>query len=168
MLFIKTWADRILAWICIVLCGLLVIVVTWQVVARFGFNSPGAQSEELSKLMFVWLVLFAAALLFGEKGHMNVGIICDSLPVRWNLACQILTSVLIMAFCLVILVYGGANAVERTMRQTNAAIPYITTGQIYLALPICGLFSTFYCLFNIWNDARALLTLGSKMRERED
>ncbi len=158
---IKRRVDQILASCCILLCGLLTVIVTWQVVARYLFNSPGAQSEELAKILFVWLTLFAAALLFGEKGHMNIGILSDALPARWNISLQILSSVLILIFCVAILVLGGWDAVGRTMRQTNAAMPFLTTGQIYMALPICGLFSSFYCIYNIIVDVQRLAAVKS-------
>lgn len=165
---IKRRVDQILALSCILLCGLLTVVVTWQVAARYLLNSPGAQSEELAKIMFVWLTLFSAALLFGEKGHMNIGLLCDALPIRWNISLQVLTSVLILIFCLAILVVGGWDAVVRTMRQTNAAIPYLTTGQIYLALPICGVFSSFYCIYNIVTDVRRLTGAMSGSRPQQE
>lgn len=158
---IKLWADRILALFCIVLCAGFTVTVTWQVVARFLFNSPGAQSEELAKIMFVWLVLFATALLFGEKGHMNIGIVCDRLPRKLNLACQILTSLVILGFAMFILLLGGVDAVNRTIFQTNAAMPFITTGQIYAALPICGGFTIFYCVYNIVRDVRTFIADGA-------
>lgn len=157
---IKGWADRILALCCIVLCAGFTVTVTWQVVARFLFNSPGAQSEELAKIMFVWLVLFATALLFGERGHMNIGIVCDKLPRKLNLTCQILSSLVILAFAVGILLVGGWDAVNRTIFQTNAAMPFITTGQIYAALPICGGFTVFYCVYNIFVDIRKFIADG--------
>ncbi len=162
---IKVWADRILALCCIVLCAGFTVTVTWQVVARFLFNSPGAQSEELAKIMFVWLVLFATALLFGEKGHMNIGIVCDRLPRRLNLTCQILTSLVILGFATFILLLGGLDAVDRTSFQTNAAMPFITTGQIYAALPICGAFTIFYCVYNIVEDVKKFIADGKSARE---
>ena len=165
---IKRRVDQILALSCILLCGLLTVVVTWQVAARYLLNSPGAQSEELAKIMFVWLTLFTAALLFGEKGHMNIGLLCDALPIRWNISLQVLTSVLILIFCFAILVVGGWDAVGRTMRQTNAAIPYLTTGQIYLALPICGVFSCFYCIYNIVTDVQRLKGFISGERPQQE
>ena len=162
---IKVWADRILALCCIVLCAGFTVTVTWQVVARFLFNSPGAPSEELAKIMFVWLVLFATALLFGEKGHMNIGIVCDRLPRRLNLTCQILTSLVILGFATFILLLGGLDAVDRTSFQTNAAMPFITTGQIYAALPICGAFTIFYCVYNIVEDVKKFIADGKSARE---
>ncbi|WP_119310053.1 TRAP transporter small permease [Cohaesibacter haloalkalitolerans] len=157
---IKRWADRILATTCTILCGLLVIAVTWQVIGRFFFNSSGAVSEELAKIMFVWFVLLGAALLFGEKGHMAIEFGLDIMPPRTQTIFQIIISILILGFIASILLIGGIDAVQRTMRQTNAAIPYIKTGQIYLALPLCGGFSVFYCLYNIWNDFRTLVGMN--------
>lgn len=165
---IKRRVDQILAFCCIVLCGLLTVIVTWQVVARYLFNSPGAQSEELAKILFVWLTLFAAALLFGEKGHMNIGILSDALPARWNISLQIVSSILILTFCVAILILGGWDAVGRTMRQTNAAMPFLTTGQIYMALPICGLFSSYYCIHNIIADIRRLSAINSGERPQQE
>ncbi len=164
---IKLWADRILALFCIVLCAGFTVTVAWQVVARFLFNSPGAQSEELAKIMFVWLVLFATALLFGEKGHMNIGIVADKLPRKLNLACQIVTSLVILGFAVFILLLGGVDAVNRTIFQTNAAMPFITTGQIYAALPICGGFTVFYCVYNIVQDVKRFVADGASAREGE-
>lgn len=163
MELIKRWADRILALCCIVLCAGFTVTVTWQVVARFLFNSPGAQSEELAKIMFVWLVLFATALLFGEKGHMNIGIVCDKLPRKANLACQIATSLVVLGFAWFILLQGGLDAVGRTIFQTNAAMPFITTGQIYAALPICGGFTIFYCIYNIVQDVKKFIADGASV-----
>ena len=156
---IKRLVDRFLNFWCIVLCGGLTVVVTWQVVARYLFQSPGAQSEEYAKIMFVWLVLFATALLFGEKGHMNIAIVCEKMPPAWNACCQVVTSLVILGFAALVLLVGGLNAVGNTMEQTNAAIPYLTTGQIYLALPICGLFTIFYCIYNLRIDLGRLLAL---------
>ena len=155
---IKLWVDRLLATICITLCGLLTVVVTWQVVNRYVFSGAGAMSEELAKIMFVWLVLLGAALLFGERGHMNIGLFVEAFSSpRWKASFQIATDVLILLFVVGILLIGGLDAVDRTMRQTNAAMPFLRTGQIYIALPLCGAFSAFYCLYNIWNDILAFL-----------
>ncbi|TCT32669.1 TRAP-type C4-dicarboxylate transport system permease small subunit [Martelella mediterranea] len=155
---IKLWIDRFLATICITLCGLLTFVVTWQVINRYIFSGAGAMTEELAKIMFVWLVLLGSALLFGEKGHMNIGIFVEAFSSqRLKGLFQLSTDVLILLFVVAILLIGGLDAVDRTMRQTNAAIPFLKTGQIYLALPLSGAFSAFYCLYNIWNDIRALL-----------
>nr|WP_272213605.1 TRAP transporter small permease [Marinicella sp. W31]MDC2879566.1 TRAP transporter small permease [Marinicella sp. W31] len=155
---IKLWVDRFLATTCITLCGLLTVIVTWQVVSRYVFSSAGALTEELAKIMFVWLVLLGAALLFGEKGHMNIGIFVDAFSsARLKGVFHLTADILILLFVVAILLIGGLDAVDRTMRQTNAAIPFLRTGQIYLALPICGAFSAYYCLYNIWNDIRALL-----------
>jgi len=164
---IKGWADRILALCCIVLCAGFTVTVTWQVAARFLFNSPGAQSEELAKIMFVWLVLFATALLFGERGHMNIGIVCDKLPRKLGLVCQLLSSLVILGFAVGILLLGGLDAVSRTSFQTNAAMPFITTGQIYAALPICGGFTVFYCVYNILQDIRKFIADGQSANGME-
>ena len=88
---------------------------------------------------------------------MAIEIGVDMMPKRCKGVSQIVTSLLILGFAAGILLIGGLDAVDRTMRQTNAAIPMLRTGQIYIALPLCGAFTVFYCLYNIWTDTVALI-----------
>ena len=58
---IKTRVDQVSALLCIVIVGSMTLLVTYQVVARYLFNSPSAVSEVLSRYLFIWLVLIGGA-----------------------------------------------------------------------------------------------------------
>ena len=62
---LKSWVDKIISSACILIVGAMTILVTYQVVARYLFNSPSAVSEVLSRYLFIWLVLFGSAYVFG-------------------------------------------------------------------------------------------------------
>lgn len=51
-----------------VLLAVATILVTFQVVVRY-FNSPNAYTESLSKYMFVWMVMYGSAYVFGLREH---------------------------------------------------------------------------------------------------
>ena len=63
----KRILDRIIEWVCVVLLAVMTILVTFQVVVRYFFNSPNAYTESLSKYMFVWMVMYGSAYVFGLR-----------------------------------------------------------------------------------------------------
>ena len=56
--------------------AVMVILTTYQVIARYIFNSPSTWSEELVGYLFGWSTLFGATIVSGERGHMNI-------PILW-------------------------------------------------------------------------------------
>jgi len=96
------------------------------------------------------MVLLSAAYLFGEiDGHMNMGIISDKAVGKVKLILNISSQTAILWFAVFVLIRGGSIAVINCMKQVNSAIPSITIGQIYIALPICGYITAYFCVFFI-------------------
>ncbi|GLO67489.1 MULTISPECIES: TRAP transporter small permease [Oceanobacillus] len=147
---VKKALDKTLAVICIGLFGFLVLLVTWQVFTRFILNNPSVFSEELAKYCFVWLVLFGAAFVFGERGHMAVEFIKNKFPTKVKLMIEILIEVITILFALTVLLIGGYLAVDVAWNQLSASLQ-IPVGYLYAGIPISGLFIVFYCIYNITN-----------------
>ncbi|MCM3761307.1 TRAP transporter small permease [Alkalihalobacillus oceani] len=150
MNLIKKGLDKVLSLFCIGLFGFLVLLVTWQVFTRFVLNDPSVISEELAKYCFVWLVLFGAAYVFGEKGHMSIEFIKHTFPQKWQLGADITIEVVIIVFAICALVMGGYNATSLAWTQMAAALQ-IPVGYLYAAMPLSGLCIVFYCLHNIYH-----------------
>lgn len=145
---IKKILDKILAAICIGLFGFLVLLVTWQVFTRFILNNPSVISEELAKYCFTWLVLFGAAFVFGERGHMAVEFIKDRFPQKLRLVAEVSIEVITILFAIAVLLIGGYFAAEIAWNQLSASLQ-IPVGYLYAGIPISGLFIVFYCIYNI-------------------
>lgn len=146
---IKKVLDKILSSICVVLFGALVLLVTWQVFTRFVLNNPSAFSEELAKYCFVWLVLFGAAFVFGENGHMRIEFIQDALPIKIKMVVQIFIELSIIFFSALVLLSGGLTITKLAWTQLSAALQ-IPVGYLYAVMPISGIFIIFYCIYNIY------------------
>lgn len=155
--------NKILATISVFLFSSLVFVVTWQVFSRYVLKNPSGITEELAKILFVWLVLISAAYLFGERGgHMNIGIINEKVSKKTAIILDLISQLVILGFSLFVLVMGGFKAVINGLGQSNAGMPFISTGQIYAAIPICGLFTIFYAVSFLIEDMNKL-TKGEKL-----
>ena len=111
---LKAGLDRTLEWVCVGLFAALVVTVAWQVFTRQVLSSPSGWSEELAKYLFVWLGLFGAALVFGERGHIAVDVLVRRLPEAGQRAFGMLSHVLVLTFTALVLVYGGISIARST------------------------------------------------------
>ncbi|WP_082043714.1 TRAP transporter small permease [Mobilicoccus massiliensis] len=145
--------DRLLSWACVALFSLLVIVVVWQVVTRQVLDSPAAWTDEVSRYLFVWVGFFATALVFSERGHLAVDVLGRLLPTAGRRALGVLIQLAIIAFALLLLVYGGLRALAGAWDQHLQSIPF-TLGQMYVVMPITGAIIAFYAFTELVEIAR--------------
>ena len=143
----KRLVDRILEWICVILLALMTILVTYQVIVRYVFNSPNAYTESLSKYMFVWMILYASAYVFGLREHMNIGFVRDKMPTRFRIAVEMSGELVIALFASGVMLYGGFKQSMAQMIQLDAALR-IPIGIIYSAVPVSAAFILFYFFYN--------------------
>jgi len=129
----------------IVITGVLVIDVVWQVFTRFALNDPSGWTEELATLLMIWMALFGACIGFVRCAHLGVDYFVERFPPRLRLANEIAVYVLIAFFASTVLVYGGSRIVYYTLLfgQRSAALD-VKMGYVYLALPLSGLFITWF------------------------
>lgn len=146
---IKKVCDKILIVLCIFLCAFMVVLVSYQVVARFILGDPSAISEELSRLIFVWMGLLASALLYGEKGHMNINYVPEKLGEYRGYYLTILSEILTLVMAIWVLTYGGYRITMNGMGQVNSAMTWLPVGVIYSVIPLSGLFVVYYAFVNI-------------------
>ncbi|MBO5566084.1 MAG: TRAP transporter small permease [Succinivibrio sp.] len=148
---IKKTLDKILIFMCIFLCGAMVVVVSWQVFSRFVLKNPSAISEELANICFVWMGLCASALLYGEKAHMNISFIPEKLGPKKSQILVILSEICTFVMASWVLTYGGYRIAMNSMGQANAAMQWLPIGVIYTVVPVTGAFVVFYAVYNILN-----------------
>ena len=79
----------------------LFIVFVVQVTARFGFNKPLAWTDELAVILYVWIILWAAAFVVPEREHVAFDLLWNSASPRTRQAMQIAGNLLIgtLALC---------------------------------------------------------------------
>jgi TRAP-type C4-dicarboxylate transport system permease small subunit len=144
----KLLLDRLLTWVCVVLFAVLVVDVTWQVFTRQVLDQPSTWSEELAKYLFIWLGLFASALVFGERGHIAVDFAVKKLPAKVQVVVAVLVQLAILVFTALVLVWGGLRVVELAWDQNLTGLP-VNVGPLYLALPISGVLIALYTVYHL-------------------
>jgi TRAP-type C4-dicarboxylate transport system permease small subunit len=156
----KKYLDTFVAWVCIGIVGLMTVLITWQVITRYLFNSPSAVSEILSRYLFIWLILFGSAYVFGLREHMAISFIKEKFSPRVKIITDMFTELAIAVFTFAIMIIGGWYTVLRQMWQLDSALQ-IPMGYIYSAIPLSGGLIVFYFLYNEIHLFRRLNTLNS-------
>ncbi|MGB4115426.1 MAG: TRAP transporter small permease [Polaromonas sp.] len=79
----------------------LFIVFVIQVTARFGFNKPLAWTDELAVILYVWIILWAAAFVVPDREHVAFDLLWNSAGKRTRQAMQIAGNLLVgsLAIC---------------------------------------------------------------------
>lgn len=145
---IKRGLDAVLRVVAVALFALLVVIVVWQVFTRQVLNTPSAWTEEAARYTFVWVGLFAIALVFSERGHVAVDFVVTRLSPVAQKVVAVFVQLCIIAFALLVLVYGGWRASRGAWGQSLSALP-TQVGVMYLVMPITGLMIAFYGVYHL-------------------
>ena len=137
-----------------VLAGVSLIAMTaltcWQVFTRYVLNNPSTWSEELVGYLFAWASLFGASLITGERGHMNIPVVVEKMPLGAQKFFGVFGELIAMAFSLIILVYGGYRITLLAMGQMTSSLG-VAVGVFYVAMPVCGVINILYTILNIYD-----------------
>lgn len=134
----------------IVAClAVMALLVFGNVVLRYGFNSGIAVSEELARLLFVWLVLLGAILATRQHAHICFDTLVNSLPQRWKKLVVVLTGLLMLAAC-VIFVVGGWQQTSINLDNSYPVLG-ISYAWLYGSAIVFGIGMGISIVFNIWD-----------------
>jgi len=126
----------------------IVLIITWQVIARYlpGLRIP-RWTEEVSLILMVWLSMLGSGLAVRAGEHLAVDVVVRQFSTkiqRWLLR---LVWVLVIAFGCYLIWYGFQLSF-RTMSQTFSATK-LPIGWMYLGIPFGGMLIVLYSLRNL-------------------
>ncbi len=144
--------DKALEWMLVFLMSILVLDVLWQVTSRYILNAPSSYTDELAGFLLIWVGLFGAAYVAGKREHLAIDLLLQRSPEKRKLKLEIIISVLVILFALVVMVVGGSWLVyTRFYLSVKSAALGLPLGVVYLVLPISGLLIAYFDIDNIYN-----------------
>lgn len=105
--------------------GVMAVAVFVNVVLRYGFGSGVAASEELSRLLFVWMVFIGATAAYPAGEHMAFTSLVGSLQ-KWPLAMTVMTAAirLLVLLACVLLGHGAWQQVMVGLDSYSVVLGY--------------------------------------------
>ena len=95
------------------------ILVFSNAVLRYAFNSGITISEEVSRIMFVWLTFLGAVVAMKDNAHLGIDSLTKRLPPLAKKICIISTSCLLLGICG--LIFTGS--LKQTVINMETAFP---------------------------------------------
>ena len=138
----------------------MVVLTTYQVIARYIFNAPSTWSEELVGYLFGWSTMLGATIVSGERGHMNIPVVIDRFSPTMRKAFNIFAEVIAFIFSATILVFGGIQVSKLAMGQQTSSLG-VAVGVFYWVMPICGAIILIYSVLNIIGIANGSISLDA-------
>ncbi|WED26304.1 TRAP transporter small permease [Vibrio sp. DW001] len=161
---VKFGIDKVLSVFLISIMGIMTLLVTYQVVVRYIFDNPSAFSEVASRYLFIWLVLFGGAYVFGLREHMAITFIKDKFNKKLRIIVEMVIELIVVVFAYTVMVSGGYSSSVRQMWQMDSALQ-IPMGVIYAAIPISGTIMLFYFLCHEVTFINELIDLNNEQSE---
>ena len=79
LLSFKRVLDVLLETLVILVVMVLVIDVLWGVFTRFVLDSPSRWTEEIARLLLIWVALLGAAVAYGRREHLGFDYLVEQL-----------------------------------------------------------------------------------------
>jgi TRAP-type C4-dicarboxylate transport system permease small subunit len=150
--------DKVLRGLVTSCMALMVVVVTWQVVSRYAMGDPSPWTEEVARMLLIWVGLLGGVYAYREKAHLGLDLLYQKVGNIGKRRLEIITDVSCGLFALAVLVVGGGSLVQLTweLKQTTAVLG-IPMAWVYSVLPLSGVLIVFYSLASLrHNKARAI------------
>ena len=108
-------------------------------------NSPSRWTEEVARLLLMWVALLGAAVAYGRNEHLGFDYLVAQLDPAVKKLLALVSQFIVIAFAMFVMVYGGSVLVTETLaaNQTTPALG-LKMGYAYLALPVSGVFMVIY------------------------
>ena len=144
---IKNVLNKILEILGTVTLEIMTVLVVYQVITRYVFNAPSPFSEALSQYLFVWMIMFGSAYVYGSREHLTIDLLKDKFSPKLNMIVEVIANVCLFAFILLVCVYGGW---KYTASQVNRIDPslHISMAILYTSVPFTGVITLYYAVYN--------------------
>src|SRR5213594_5061957 len=128
--------HRLLTWLMVATVAILIVPVTLQIISRYTQLIPSyIWTEELSRFLFIWMVMLGAMIGIREHSHFEVDVWPDLAP-RATALLRMVSHVFVLVFALVF-IWWGIEFVrfgwDQLSELAELPMPYI-----FIAWPLAG------------------------------
>jgi TRAP-type C4-dicarboxylate transport system permease small subunit len=130
--------------------ALMVVVVTWQVFSRYVMGDPSAWTEEVARMLLIWVGLLGGVYAYRLKAHLGLDLLRMKVGPVGQRRLDVISDICCGVFALTVLVIGGGMLVQLTweLNQTTAALG-IPMAWVYIVLPLSGVLIVYYSIVSL-------------------
>lgn len=147
MTSLRILTVRALSGLSVVVFLTLVADVLWGVVTRYVLGDQATWSEEVARLLLVWLAMLGSALAYTSQNHLGVDVLARVMAPPARRIAAVAGHATVLCFVTAVMVYGGTSLViERWHAGQVMSTLQIRQAWMYLAIPTSGLLMMVFAL----------------------
>lgn len=125
-----------------------------QITARFGFNKPLPWTDEAAVILYVWVILWAAAFIVPAREHVVFDLVWNSVGLRARQAMKIAGNLLIGGLALV----GLPATWDYVKFMSREGSPVLNVSFMWIFMPLVLLMVALVVrsAWAIWNAWRGI------------
>jgi TRAP-type C4-dicarboxylate transport system permease small subunit len=128
--------HRVLTWLLVATVAILIVPITLQILSRYTQLFPAyIWTEELSRFLFIWMVMLGAMIGIRERTHFEVDVWPDLRPKPAALL-RIVAHFFVLVFAIVFLIWG-TRFLQFGWDQTSE-LADLPMGFIFASWPLAG------------------------------
>jgi TRAP-type transport system small permease protein len=132
--------------------GAIVLITLAAVWWRYVINDPISWTEQICRIMFVWVTFLGAALLYREKQHIVIDMFVEMMPTRVKAIVDWMVELGILLFIVVFFVYGLKLSLD-TLPHRFGALD-ISPASFYFSAPVSAALMFLYFVERLVNPSR--------------
>ncbi len=115
---LMTEAAKLLLGLCIAAIVLITLAAVWQ---RYVMDSPLSWVEQVSNMLFIWIVFIGAAVLYRQNLHIGVDAFLMALSEKNRAAWKWVIETLNLLFIVVLFIYSVKLTIQ-VLPNTSGAL----------------------------------------------
>lgn len=119
--------------VCVATMAVLVIA---QVILRYVFNDPLTWSEEMARIVFIYLSFLGIGAAYGRRRHMAIDALVILLPDRLRRAVEFSVVMIATAFLVTVIVLTARSMAELYRVEITTPALDFPMAYVYLIIPI--------------------------------
>jgi TRAP-type mannitol/chloroaromatic compound transport system permease small subunit len=140
--FISEWSGRVVSWFCLA----LVLVIVYEVILRYVFNSPTIWVLDTSRMLLGGIIMLGLAYTHRHHGHIRIDIFYNRLSPRRKAMVDVIFSLVFLLPLLIALLYASWF---RMWFAHSVGERFITSYWYCPTVPARTLFLLGWCLFTL-------------------
>lgn len=154
-------ADKVVMLLCKLLLIADILITSMAVAGRFiSFIPDPAWSEELVLTFMSYMAVLSAALAIRHGAHIRMTAFDKWLPKGLVRGLDILSDVCVMAFGVVMIVYGFRFCAGPLARGFYVSIPTLSKFWLYFPIPLAGIAMIVFEIEALYNHIKAICLKG--------
>ncbi|MDY3868022.1 MAG: TRAP transporter small permease [Pyramidobacter sp.] len=122
--------ERIL----IIMLAITVCIILMQIVARYVLGTPLKWSEQMARMLFIWMIMLGVPVCFYRKSTVAFDLILDLIKGNARKGVDILIDLIIFGFAAFFFIYSFQLCIETGGRMTAGVV--LPQNLLYVSMPI--------------------------------